>query len=174
MNRAARLSGQTGVYFSFLAGAYSLASESDHDFGGEAVDKLVTYMEDYRDDLIVIAAGYGPEMDDFLQSNTGLASRFPIHLTFPDYSDDELLDVLRRFARSENRVVEAEAISAARSIIAAKRDQPGFGNARDVRTLFASAKRHQISRLADEVQIGTVTSEQLRTLLPIDFSRAQL
>ena len=158
----------------FVDEAYSLASESDHDFGGEAVDKLLTYMEDYRDDLIVIAAGYGPEMDDFLQSNTGLASRFPIHLTFPDYSDDELLDVLRRFARSENRVVEAEAISAARSIIAAKRDQPGFGNARDVRTLFASAKRHQISRLADEVQIGTVTSEQLRTLLPIDFSRAQL
>lgn len=158
----------------FVDEAYSLGSESDHDFGGEAVDKLLTYMEDYRDDLIVIAAGYGPEMDDFLQSNTGLASRFPVHLTFPDYSDDELLDVLRRFARSENRVVEAEAISAARSIIAAKRDQPGFGNARDVRTLFASAKRHQISRLADEVQIGTVTSEQLRTLLPIDFSRAQL
>ncbi|SMX96977.1 AAA+-type ATPase, SpoVK/Ycf46/Vps4 family [Brevibacterium sp. Mu109] len=158
----------------FVDEAYSLASESDHDFGGEAVDKLLTYMEDYRDDLIVIAAGYGPEMDDFLQSNTGLASRFPIHLTFPDYSDDELLDVLVRFAQTENRVVEAEAISVARSLLSEKREQPGFGNARDVRTLFASAKRHQISRLADEVQIGTVTSEQLRTLLPIDFSRAQL
>ncbi|SMY11433.1 AAA family ATPase [Brevibacterium jeotgali] len=158
----------------FIDEAYSLASESDHDFGGEAVDKLLTYMEDYREDLIVIAAGYGPEMDDFLQSNTGIASRFPIHLTFPDYSDDELMNVLVRFAQAENRVVEAEAISVARTLLAEKREQPGFGNARDVRTLFASAKRHQISRLADEVQVGTVTSEQLRTLLPVDFSRAQL
>ncbi|MGO1899420.1 MAG: AAA family ATPase, partial [Brevibacterium yomogidense] len=158
----------------FIDEAYSLASESDHDFGGEAVDKLLTYMEDYREDLIVIAAGYGPEMDDFLQSNTGIASRFPIHLTFPDYSDDELMNVLVRFAQTENRVVEAEAISVARTLLAEKREQPGFGNARDVRTLFASAKRHQISRLADEVQVGTVTAEQLRTLLPIDFSRAQL
>ncbi|GAA4510882.1 AAA family ATPase [Brevibacterium yomogidense] len=156
----------------FIDEAYSLVNDTENDFGQEAVAKLLTFMEDYRDDLVVIAAGYGDEMDDFLASNSGLPSRFPVHFTFPDYSDDELVDVLVRFAHADNRNVGPEALAEARSILATKRNMPGFGNARDVRTLYASAKRHQISRLADELSFQEVTPERVRTLLPVDLARA--
>ncbi|WP_180959768.1 AAA family ATPase [Brevibacterium sp. Mu109] len=158
----------------FIDEAYSLATGYENDFGQEAISKLITFMEDYRDDLVVIAAGYGEEMDDFLASNSGLASRFPIRFDFPDYSDDELIDVLIRFAQADGRTVGPEALAEARRLLAEKRDRPGFGNARDVRNLFSAAKRHQISRLADERSLHEVQPERVRTLLPVDFAQSMI
>ena len=158
----------------FIDEAYSLATGYENDFGQEAISKLITFMEDYRDDLVVIAAGYGEEMDDFLASNSGLASRFPIRFDFPDYSDDELIDVLIRFAQADGRTVGPEALAEARRLLAEKRDRPGFGNARDVRSLFSAAKRHQISRLADERSLHEVQPERVRTLLPVDFAQSMI
>lgn len=158
----------------FIDEAYSLATGYENDFGQEAISKLITFMEDYRDDLVVIAAGYGEEMDDFLASNSGLASRFPIRFDFPDYSDDELIDVLIRFAQADGRTVGPEALAEARRLLAEKRDRPGFGNARDVRSLFSAAKRRQISRLADERSLLEVQPERVRTLLPVDFAQSMI
>lgn len=158
----------------FIDEAYSLATDDESDFGQEAISELITFMEDYRDDLVVIAAGYESEMDDFLASNSGLASRFPIRFDFPDYSDDELVDVLGRFAQADGRIVGPEALAEARGLLTAKRDKPGFGNARDVRSLFSAAKRHQISRLADERSLHEVEPDRVRTLLPVDFAQSMI
>lgn len=77
----------------FIDEAYSLARGGDKDFGKEAIDALVKGMEDHRESLILILAGYQEEMDWFVQTNPGLRSRFPIHITFPDFSSRELLAI---------------------------------------------------------------------------------
>ena len=97
-----------------------------------------------------------------------------IRFDFPDYSDDELIDVLIRFAQADGRTVGPEALAEARRLLAEKRDRPGFGNARDVRSLFSAAKRHQISRLADERSLHEVQPERVRTLLPVDFAQSMI
>lgn len=132
----------------FIDEAYSLARGGEKDFGKEAIDALVKGMEDHRDNLILILAGYHDEMDWFIEANPGLRSRFPIHISFPDYSNDELLAIadlmlqqrqyfLSRGAREEFRfVIEKEH----------KRHEHS-GNARLVRNLIERAIRRQAVRL---------------------------
>ena len=89
--------------------AYALARGREGDFGFEAVDTLVKLMEDHRDDLVVIAAGYSEEMEIFVNSNPGLRSRFPKTIRFPDYTDDELMEILERLCEGHRYRLTAAA-----------------------------------------------------------------
>jgi Cdc6-like AAA superfamily ATPase len=149
----------------FIDEAYALArSQDSSDFGIEAVDTLVKLMEDHREDLAVIAAGYPEEMADFIASNPGLRSRFPRTIEFPDYSDDELLAIFAGMAAREGLRLGPGVEERARSVFAGAERDEGFGNARLARDLLEHMLGRQAARLAPLVP----TDEQLVTLLAED------
>src|SRR5215203_2860956 len=124
----------------FVDEAYSLTPRDGRwDFGGEAVETLLKRMEDYRERLIVIVAGYPRLMRDFLDSNPGLRSRFSREIDFPDYTTDELIDITRRFATDHEYVLGEGSEGALREIFDGAVRGEGFGNARFARTLFEQA-----------------------------------
>ena len=132
----------------FIDEAYSLARGGDKDFGKEAIDALVKGMEDHRDNLILILAGYREEMEWFVESNPGLRSRFPIHLSFPDYTIGELIEIAEVFLRERQYVLTAGAREELRLIVAAETARHEHsGNARLVRNLIERAIRRQAVRL---------------------------
>jgi SpoVK/Ycf46/Vps4 family AAA+-type ATPase len=145
----------------FIDEAYSL-TRSDHasDFGMEAVDTLVKMMEDHRENLAVIVAGYPQEMVDFVESNPGLRSRFPRTIEFPDYSDAELLAIFGGMAAREGLHLAAGVEGRAMAVFAAAERDEGFGNARLARDLLEHMLGRQAARLAPIVP----TDEQLLTL----------
>ena len=147
----------------FIDEAYSLAGD---DFGNEAIDTLVKEMEDHRDELVVIVAGYPEPMHRFITSNPGLESRFRLTLTFDDYSDDQLVEIFCRVAAGADFTPTDAALGHLREILAATPRVEGFGNGRFVRSLFESAVVRQAWRLRDVEQpdVG-----QLRELLPEDL-----
>ena len=120
----------------FIDEAYALArSDSPKDFGYEAIDTLVKLMEDHRDELIVIAAGYPAEMDAFLRSNPGLASRFSETVDFDDFSNHELVTVFERFAEQQQfQPLDSEMKTALHSCFAGLERDSTFGNARSARS----------------------------------------
>jgi Holliday junction resolvasome RuvABC ATP-dependent DNA helicase subunit len=104
-------------------------------------------MEDHRDELVVIVAGYGNEMDQFIASNPGLASRFPRTIDFPDYSTDELVSIFRDMCAEGEYQVSAEVLYSLRRHIADIPRNSTFGNARLVRNIFEAALVRQASRI---------------------------
>ena len=152
----------------FIDEAYSLAGRGAEDFGNEAVETLLKRMEDDRDRLIVIVAGYNEPMKQFITSNPGLESRFTNYLNFPDYSPDELVEIFNRMAAQSGLMCAPEMVKAVLGVCirlhAARNEQ--FGNAREMRNLFESAVRNQSTRL---VASGQVDREALTTLLPEDL-----
>jgi AAA+ superfamily predicted ATPase len=131
----------------FIDEAYALSRLSMNDFGAEAVDTLVKAMEDYRDRLVVVVAGYPEPMEEFLQSNPGLDSRFANRIVFAEYSIDELGQILANLAASEGyRLPEDVKLKALRSLEAV-REEEHFGNGRAVRNLFGEMKRSLARRL---------------------------
>jgi len=154
----------------FIDEAYTLARDSGSDLpaGLEAIDTLLKLMEDYRDDLVVIAAGYPDEMVRFINSNPGLASRFTDTLTFPDYEDSELSAIFYGIAQSAGINISPEAQSLVGAACAALRSRSDFANARSVRTLFQQVLSAQAVRLAT----GILTAEQLTNVLAIDIEKA--
>ena len=141
--------------------AYALARGGDDDFGKEAIDTIVKLVEDRRDRLIVIAAGYPEEMADFIHANPGLTSRFPKTIHFPDYSGEELLAILKSTATRGHYELTAAAEAKALAWLESVPRVRGFGNGRLARNLFETAVLRQASRLAD---IEDPTNEQLVTL----------
>jgi len=132
----------------FIDEAYSLARGGEKDFGKEAIDVLVKGMEDYRDSLIMILAGYQDEMDWFVEVNPGLRSRFPIHMTFPDYSNRELLAIADLMLKQRQYILSSGAREELRFIIERERKRHEHsGNARMVRNLIEKALRRQAVRL---------------------------
>ena len=123
-------------------------------------------MEDYREDFVVVAAGYPDEMTQFVNSNPGLASRFTDTLTFPDYSDAELEDIFYRLADSAGVRMDPDAIQSLRKTIPLLRRQVDFANGRSVRTLFDRVMKAQAKRLvklspsADE--LSTVCAQDVQ------------
>jgi len=150
----------------FIDEAYSLIPpDSGRDFGHEAVATLLKLMEDHRDEVVVIVAGYPREMQRFLESNTGLASRFPKTLAFDDYNADELVAIFRLIADQAGFAVAPDVADGLRSLVPSPRPV-GFGNGRFVRNVFEEAVSRQAMRL---VEATDPTPEQIRALLRSDL-----
>jgi hypothetical protein len=134
----------------FIDEAYSLAPEdSGQDFGGEAIETLLKLMEDHRDDLVVIAAGYRERMESFIESNPGLRSRFTRFIDFPDYSPDELMAIFRGLVEDDGYTLGPGAVESVKLILAREYESrsENFGNARLVRNLFERSLTSQANRL---------------------------
>lgn len=150
----------------FVDEAYSLVPpDSGKDFGHEAIATLLKLMEDHRDEVVVIVAGYPREMQRFLESNTGLASRFPKTLTFADYGVDELVRIFHLIAGRAGFSVAPDVADALRALVPSARPV-GFGNGRFVRNVFEEAVSRQAMRL---VETPDPTPEQIRALLRSDL-----
>jgi AAA lid domain/ATPase family associated with various cellular activities (AAA) len=147
--------------------AYALARGGANDFGREAIDTIVKYMEDNRADLALIAAGYPAEMDEFIDANPGLKSRFTRFIDFPDYSTDELVEIFERMSGDLRYHLDESGRHALRVVIEAEPRTRGFGNARFVRNLFEEAVGRQADRLA---KVGEPTDDQLTTLTAVDVA----
>ena len=127
--------------------AYALARGGANDFGREAIDSIVKLIEDRRDRLAVIAAGYPDEMDTFIDANPGLRSRFPKVIAFADYSNDELFAIFSSLCQKNRYEPTADATEKLQDLFASLRRSKGFGNGRLVRNLFEDAVARQASRL---------------------------
>ena len=149
----------------FIDEAYSLARGGDKDFGKEAIDCLVKGIEDHRGEVILILAGYQQEMEKFLDTNPGLRSRFPIHIDFPDYSQQELLAIADQMCQRRQYHLSPQA-----RILVAKISFAGHrgysGNARTVRNVIEKAIRRQAVRLMEK---SMLTKEDLMLIEPEDL-----
>lgn len=151
--------------------AYALARGGDNDFGREAIDTLVKYMEDHRDDLAIIAAGYPAEMTQLIEANPGLASRFTRTIHFPDYTTDELVRIFQGLCDKQDYHLDEAARARLVEIIDAEPRGRGFGNARFVRNVFEASVGTQAERLAEvEHADGRPTDDELRILLAEDLT----
>jgi len=134
----------------FIDEAYTLVNKNDpNDNGQEAIDELLKYMEDYRDRLIVIVAGYAKNMKDFIAANAGLASRFKRNIIFENYNDLELYQIFYKMCRDSNYMIANDASApiknACKKVIEITGDK--YSNARDVRRFFESCIQYQSLRL---------------------------
>lgn len=146
----------------FIDEAYTLAKGSENDFGQEAIDTLLKRMEDDRDRLVVIVAGYTNEIKAFIESNPGLSSRFNRYIHFPDYTKEELIEIFKRLATKYHYIISNDAEQKL-SVLLEKSLSSGdkhFGNGRYVRNLFEKVIERQANRLAKE-DLSTVNINQL-------------
>lgn len=157
----------------FIDEAYSLtAGELGADqYGREAVDTLVKEMEDRRDDLVVIVAGYPEPMADFIAANPGLASRFRTTIAFEDYTDEELTDILTGLAAAADYELTPEALDQFKVILASTRRDRSFGNGRFARNMLEAAIGRHAWRLRD---VTAPTTEQLRQIVAEDLTDEDL
>lgn len=152
----------------FIDEAYSLANGTKGDYGTEAIETLLKRMEDDRDDMVVIVAGYPKLMEEFISSNPGLRSRFSKKIFFPDYDPDELLEILQYMIKKQNFTITKEGLDHAYGVLERKYDNRGedFANAREVRNFFESAVVSQADRLFGKENL---TDEDLCRLEADDF-----
>lgn len=148
--------------------AYALARGGANDFGREAIDTLVKLIEDRRDRLAVIAAGYPVEMDEFINANPGLRSRFPKVIAFADYTDDELVAIFLSLCKKNRYSPTPEAVDSMRAYFTAQPREKGFGNGRLARNSFEAAVARQASRLMATAD-AKPTTDELQRLEPSDI-----
>jgi probable Rubsico expression protein CbbX len=153
----------------FIDEAYYLyRPENERDYGQEAIEILLQVMENQRDDLVVILAGYKDRMDTFFQSNPGLSSRIAHHLDFPDYAPDELLQIGEGMLEQQRYRFGPGARAAFADYLERRIRQPHFANARSVRNALDRMRLRQASRLfADRDRV--LSAEDLSTILPADI-----
>jgi probable Rubsico expression protein CbbX len=152
----------------FIDEAYYLYKpENERDYGQESIEILLQVMENQRDDLVVILAGYKDRMARFFESNPGMASRIAHHIDFPDYGDDELLAIAKLMLSALNYGFDEQAEAAFTRYIAARKLQPHFANARSIRNALDRMRLRHATRLFDAG--GTPSREALTTLLADDI-----
>lgn len=157
-------SAEDGVLF--IDEAYSLAVDHHLDYGREAIETILAHMENNRGRIAIVVAGYPDKMDDFLRMNPGLASRFDHTLDFPDFSDDEMVEVFRLFAEANDYRLGAGAGERLREIVSGWPRGATFANAREVRKLFHEVvSRHSTAIVAGGIESG----DELRDLCVAHF-----
>ena len=155
----------------FIDEAYALNNDSSNDFGREVIDTLVKEIEDNRDRLVVVAAGYTGPMDAFLSSNPGLKSRFASHIHFFDYSKWELGQILEKMAQNEGFILPAEVLNKAKDFLEQSKDHGNqFANGRAVRNLFGEMKMCLARRTMTELHPEDVTEINKETLVTFSMS----
>jgi probable Rubsico expression protein CbbX len=159
----------------FIDEAYYLyRPENERDYGAEAIEILLQVMENNRDDLVVIFAGYKERMDVFYQSNPGLSSRVANHIDFPDYSATELLAIAQLILAEENYRFSEEALAAFADYIQRRMQLPFFANARSIRNAIDRARMRQANRLFNRMTIGGITKLDLITLEAEDITASRV
>jgi probable Rubsico expression protein CbbX len=154
----------------FIDEAYYLyRPENERDYGQEAIEILLQVMEDHRDDLVVILAGYKDRMDTFFLSNPGMASRIAHNIDFPDYGADELFEISGIMAAAMHYRFDDGAAAAMREYIVRRMAQPRFANARSIRNAIDRARLRMANRLfarrdtkLDRIDLETITAEDIR------------
>ncbi len=153
----------------FIDEAYYLyRPENERDYGQEAIEILLQVMENQRDDLVVILAGYKDRMDRFFESNPGFRSRIAHHIDFPDYEDAELVEIARTMAADADYVFSPEAEIAIEEYVSKRRLQPNFANARSIRNALDRMRLRQSLRLfetgglTDREALATITERDVR------------
>ena len=154
----------------FIDEAYALNGKSENDFGQEAIDTILKAMEDHRDDLVVIVAGYTELMDRFIHSNPGLESRFNRFLEFEDYTTEQMVAIFKMQCKKGCYVLAQGTEELVRDFIAEESADDSFGNARGVRNLFEHILVAQNNRLA---KLEKVTRDDLMQIMPDDVLHAR-
>lgn len=155
----------------FIDEAYSLASGGENDFGREAIETILKAMEDHRDELIVVVAGYDGPMEKFINSNPGLQSRFNKYFYFPDYNGEQLLHIFKGQCKKNGYALTEEAEAEAKAMFEELYENRGenFGNGRDVRNVFEDTVVRQSNRVA---ALDAPTKDDLMQFLPEDLRDA--
>lgn len=158
----------------FIDEAYYLyRPENERDYGQEAIEILLQVMENQRDDLVVILAGYTQRMDRFFESNPGFRSRIAHHIDFPDYADEELLRIATLMLEQQNYKLDETALAALADYIAKRRAQPHFANARSIRNALDRARLRQANRLF-ETSKGPLGADALSTISAADITASRV
>ncbi|GGA77890.1 CbbX protein [Nitratireductor aestuarii] len=158
----------------FIDEAYYLyRPENERDYGQEAIEILLQVMENQRDDLVVILAGYAARMERFFESNPGFRSRIAHHIDFPDYDDPELLQIGVKMLEKQNYRLDEEAEAAMRDYISRRRQQPHFANARSIRNALDRARLRQANRLF-ETASGPLDADELSTIRAEDIRASRV
>jgi probable Rubsico expression protein CbbX len=153
----------------FIDEAYYLyRPDNERDYGQEAIEILLQVMENNREDLVVILAGYADRMDKFFESNPGFRSRIAHHIEFPDYSEGELLQIADGMLAQQTYHFDDEAHELMERYIRLRRQQPHFANARSIRNALDRARLRQANRLFSTAT-GPVTAEDLSTITAEDL-----
>jgi probable Rubsico expression protein CbbX len=153
----------------FIDEAYYLhRAENERDYGQEAIEILLQIMENQRDDLVVILAGYEDRMDKFFSTNPGFRSRIAHHIDFPDYSDAELLQIAEKMLSTQNYHLSPEAREALTDYIAKRREQPHFANARSIRNALDRSRLRQANRIFHSAT-GPLSAKELSEISAEDI-----
>ncbi len=153
----------------FIDEAYYLyRAENERDYGQEAIEILLQVMENQREDLVVILAGYADRMEKFFTSNPGFRSRIAHHIDFPDYTDAELLQIAEKMLESQNYHLAPDAREALAAYIARRRQQPHFANARSIRNALDRARLRQANRLFQTAR-GPLNARELSEIAAADI-----
>jgi probable Rubsico expression protein CbbX len=158
----------------FIDEAYYLYKpDNERDYGAEAIEILLQVMENQREDLVVIFAGYKERMDSFYQSNPGLSSRVTNHVDFPDYTDDELLAIAQIMLQEQQYRLTTDAEAALLEYIGLRKGQAHFANARSVRNAIDRARMRQANRMFNSGE-RVLTKADLVTIESEDFRKSRL
>ena len=161
----------------FIDEAYYLYKpENERDYGQEAIEILLQAMENYRDDLVVILAGYQDRMGTFFKSNPGLSSRIAHHIDFPDYNESELLEITTLMANEMSYNLDENAKKAMCEYIQKRKQQPHFANARSIRNALDRARLRQANRLFNDAiqHKKETTAEDLSLITEVDIRASRV
>ena len=161
----------------FIDEAYYLYKpENERDYGQEAIEILLQTMENYRDDLVVILAGYQDRMGTFFKSNPGLSSRIAHHIDFPDYNEAELLEITKLMSDAMHYNLDENATKAMQEYIQKRKQQPHFANARSIRNALDRARLRQANRLFNDAikHKKQTTAEDLSLITEADIRASRV